>query len=53
MSKIKFDLMAILEALSKIEEYSKDFVDSDDFYHDQKSFDACMMQFVVIGGDYY
>jgi len=49
MSNIKFDLLAILEALQKIEEYSKDFLDADSFYHDQKSFDASMMQFVVIG----
>ena len=49
MSKIKFDLFAILESLVKIEKYSQDFVSADDFYHDQKSFDASMMQFVVIG----
>lgn len=49
MSKIKFDLLAILESLVKIKEYSQDFVSADDFYHDQKSFDASMMQFVVIG----
>lgn len=44
MSKIKFDLLSILESLRKIEAYSKDFNDADDFYHDQKSFDASMMQ---------
>jgi uncharacterized protein with HEPN domain len=49
MSKIKFDLLAILESLGKIKEYSQEFVSADDFYHDQKSFDASMMQFVVIG----
>ncbi len=49
MSKTKFDLLNIFESLIKIEEYSKDFTNAEDFYHDQKSFDASMMQFVVIG----
>ncbi|MDY0120872.1 MAG: hypothetical protein RBR54_02920 [Sulfurimonas sp.] len=44
MSKIKFDLLAILESLVKIKEYSQDFVSADDFYHDQKSFDASMIK---------
>ena len=47
--KIKFELLALLEAIEKIELYSHDFSNADDFYHDQKSFDASMMQFVVIG----
>ncbi|OHE19256.1 MAG: hypothetical protein A2525_07730, partial [Sulfurimonas sp. RIFOXYD12_FULL_36_11] len=49
MSKIKFDLFALLEAIDKIKLYSQDFSDADTFYHDQKSFDATMMQFIVIG----
>jgi uncharacterized protein with HEPN domain len=49
MSKIKFNLMAFLEAIEKIETYSAYYSDGDDFYHDAKSFDATMMQFVVIG----
>ncbi len=48
-SKLEFDLLSLIEAIDKIELYSKEFQDSDDFYHDQKSFDASMMQFVVIG----
>ena len=48
-SKIKFELLSLLEAIEKIELYSQDFTNADDFYHDQKSFDASMMQFVVIG----
>jgi len=44
-----FNLQSLMEALNKVELYSKDFNDSDEFYHDQKSFDASMMQFVVIG----
>ncbi len=48
-TKIKFELLALLESISKVELYSQDFVEAEDFYHDQKSFDASMMQFVVIG----
>ncbi|MBT5934022.1 MAG: hypothetical protein HOG88_01560 [Sulfurimonas sp.] len=47
--KIKFELLSLLEAIKKVELYSQDFSNADDFYHDQKSFDASMMQFVVIG----
>lgn len=47
--KVKFELFALLEVIEKIELYSKDFSNADDFYHNQKSFDASMMQFVVIG----
>ena len=49
MSKIKLNLLAFIEAIEKIETYSKDFEFAEDFYHDTKSFDASMMQFVVIG----
>lgn len=49
MSKITFNLEELVLAISKISLYTEDFQSADDFYHDQKSFDACMMQFVVIG----
>jgi uncharacterized protein with HEPN domain len=42
-------LSSILEAIEKIERYSQNFDTADAFYHDEKSFDATMMQFVVIG----
>lgn len=48
-NNITFNLNAFIEAIEKVELYSKDFEDADEFYHDQKSFDASMMQFVVIG----
>ena len=48
-SKRRFELLSILEAIGKIEAYSSEFENTDDFYNDQKSFDASMMQFVVIG----
>ncbi len=46
---VRFNLLALIEAIEKIELYSHDFHDADAFYHDPKSFDATMMQFVVIG----
>ena len=43
MSDPHTSLLAILEAIDKIERYSKKFDDEDDFYHDELSFDATMM----------
>jgi len=41
-NNVKFDLLSLIEAIEKIELYSQDFSNADDFYHDQKSFDASM-----------
>lgn len=49
MSNTDLNLSALIESIEKIELYTSDFQDADTFYHDQKSFDATMMQFVVIG----
>ncbi len=49
MSNTFLNLEALIEAIDKIEIYSKNFNSADEFYHDSKSFDATMMQFVVIG----
>jgi len=49
MSNVLLHLEALLESIDKIEVYSIDFEDAEDFYYDSKSFDATMMQFVVIG----
>lgn len=49
MSKIRLSLFSILEAIEKIENYTNEFENADEFYHDEKSFDATMMQFVIIG----
>jgi len=49
LNKTKFELLSLLESIDKIKLYSQEFSNADDFYHDQKSFDASMMQFVVIG----
>jgi uncharacterized protein with HEPN domain len=49
MSNTRFNLQELLTSIQKIELYCADYQSGDDFYHDQKSFDASMMQFVVIG----
>ena len=49
MSKIEANLKNIIYAIDKIESYTLDFKDVESFYNDQKSFDAVLMQFVVIG----
>ena len=43
------NLLAVLEAIEKIERYSAPFDNDDDFFHQELNFDATMMQFVVIG----
>ena len=47
--KVILNLKALIESIDKIEIYSQEFNNPEDFYYDQKSFDATMMQFVVIG----
>jgi uncharacterized protein with HEPN domain len=49
MPNNRLNLLSILEAIKKIKLYSSDFKNGEDFYHDSKSFDATMMQFIVIG----
>jgi len=49
LSKIEANLKNIIYAIDKIESYTLDFKDADSFYNDQKSFDAVLMQFIVIG----
>jgi uncharacterized protein with HEPN domain len=39
----------MLESIQKIQLYSGKFSDADVFYSDTLSFDACMMNFIVIG----
>ncbi len=40
MHKNRLTLLTIIEAIDKIEFYSDDFKNAEDFYHDSKSFDA-------------
>ena len=49
MHNVILNLNALIESIEKIELYTSEFHDADSFYHDQKSFDATMMQFVIIG----
>ncbi len=42
-------LLNILDSIRRIFDYSKPFSTADDLYSDTKSFDAVMMNFVVIG----
>ena len=38
MSKTKFSLLSILDAIRKIENFSNEFSDAETFYHDEKSY---------------
>ena len=42
-------LLNIVDSIIKIKRYSKKFKNADHFYEDSLSFDAVMMNFVVIG----
>lgn len=42
-------LRGILDAAEKIIDFSRPFSNADDFFTDQKSFDAVCMNFIVIG----
>jgi uncharacterized protein with HEPN domain len=42
-------VVSILDSIEKILEYTSKFNNHDEFYEDTKSFDAAMMNFIVIG----
>ena len=42
-------ILAMLEAIGKIEEYTKGISNVDEFYAHKVIFDACLMNFIVIG----
>ena len=42
-------LQTILDAISKIIQFTQPLSDPDSFFHDVKTFDAVMMNFIVIG----
>jgi uncharacterized protein with HEPN domain len=42
-------ILNILDSIKRIQEYSVAFNDADSFYADTKSFDAALMNFIVIG----
>lgn len=47
--KNTFAILAMLEAIQKIEEFTKGISNADEFYSNQLVFDACLMNFIVIG----
>ena len=42
-------VLNMIESIDKIQSYSRNFKNADEFYENSKSFDASMMNFVVIG----
>ncbi|ADG92918.1 protein of unknown function DUF86 [Arcobacter nitrofigilis DSM 7299] len=49
MSKLRLSLLSILEAIVKIDRYTSEYKSAVEFYHEERDFDATMMQFVIIG----
>jgi uncharacterized protein with HEPN domain len=47
--KDSHSLETILDSISKIIQFTQPFSDPDSFLHDVKTFDAVMMNFIVIG----
>ncbi len=43
------NLFAILDSCSKILKFTKEVSNADDFFSDEKTFDAVLMNFVIIG----
>jgi uncharacterized protein with HEPN domain len=49
LTKDRFCLESILEAIDRINEYTSGINTADDFNNDHRNFDATIMNFVVIG----
>lgn len=49
MSNDSLALQTVVESIDKIALYASTSCTADDFYHDEKSFDACMIHFINIG----
>jgi uncharacterized protein with HEPN domain len=49
MSKEILAIETMIASIDTIFQYTQSFDNADDFYHDQKSFDACMIHFINIG----
>ncbi|MDZ7724076.1 MAG: HepT-like ribonuclease domain-containing protein [candidate division KSB1 bacterium] len=47
--KDKINILSILEAIQKIFSYSGHYSSADEFYENQRDFDAAMMNFMVVG----
>jgi uncharacterized protein with HEPN domain len=48
-NKDKQNLLGILEAIDKIEDYISPFANADEFVEHKVNFDAAMMNFIIIG----
>ncbi|MDY6931184.1 MAG: HepT-like ribonuclease domain-containing protein [Halobacteriota archaeon] len=48
-NKDKQNLLGILEAIEKIDEYISSFKNADEFFNHTINFDAAMMNFIIIG----
>jgi uncharacterized protein with HEPN domain len=42
-------MLTLLEAIEKIIKYSSGYKNADDFYANERDFDASMMNFIIIG----
>jgi len=49
LEKDRLNILSIHEAVGKIFNYSKSYSNADDFYQNQRDFDAAMMNFIIIG----
>jgi len=47
--KDRLNLLTLLDTIVKIAKYSSGYKNSDDFYENQRDFDASMMNFIIIG----
>lgn len=47
--KDKANLLAIADAVTKIEQFTSPFADASSFYHHGQAFDVTLMNFIVIG----
>ena len=47
--KDRLSILSIQEAIEKILNYSQSYSNADDFYNNQRDFDAAMMNFIIMG----
>ena len=47
--KDEANLLSILDSISKIEKYTQDISNEDELFNDSETFDAVLMNFIVIG----
>ena len=47
--KDKLNILTLLDAIDKITKYSSGYENADDFYENERDFDASMMNFIIIG----